>query len=182
MLDDGIIRRVSEHSDWCSSITTTIKQNGFIRVCLDPKKLNENLRRCPYKMTTVEEINHKFHGAKYFSKLDAKSGYWSIKLDQDSQLLTTFRTPFGRYCFIRLPFGLNVSQDIFQQRMDEILEQCPGAIGIADDITVCGTTESEHDQNLLQLMRVAEQNGLTFNSEKCHQTVTNQFLWDDLQC
>ena len=76
-----------------------------------------------------------------FSKLDAKHGYWSIVLDDSSSYLTTFNTPFGRYRFIRLPFGLKVSQDIFQEKMDMILEQCPGTTGITDDITVFGKDE-----------------------------------------
>ena len=71
-------------------------------------------------MPTLEEINHAFLRAKHFSKLDAKAGYWSVQLEEQSQLLTTFRTPIGRYCYQRLPFGLCVSQDIFQQRMDVI--------------------------------------------------------------
>lgn len=65
-------------------------------------------------MPNLEELNHKLSGATVFSKLDAKAGYWAVRLDEQSQLLTTFRTPQGRYCFNRLPFGLNVSQDIFQ--------------------------------------------------------------------
>ncbi|PIK33780.1 hypothetical protein BSL78_29404 [Apostichopus japonicus] len=89
--------------------------------CLDQKRLNQNLTRCPHKIPTLEELNRAFANAKYFSKLDAKAGYWSVHLARDSQELTTFRTPFGRYCFRRLPLGLATSQDIFQQRMDDII-------------------------------------------------------------
>lgn len=62
---------------------------------------------------------HKLSDAKYFSKLDAKNGYWLIKLDPESQLLTTFNSLFGRYCFQRMPFGLIMSQYVFQQKMDD---------------------------------------------------------------
>ena len=119
---DGIIRKIQGHTDWCSSLTLPRKKDGSIRVCLDPQKLNMNLKRCPHKIPTLEEINPALSKAKVFSKLDAKAGYWSVQLKEDSQPLTTFRTPFGRYCWKRLPFGLRVSQDIFQARMDEILE------------------------------------------------------------
>lgn len=163
----GVIRPVREHSDWCSSLTTATKADGTLRICLDPRNLNKGLRRCPHKMKTTEEVTHLFHGAQYFSKLDAYKGYWSVELHKDDQLLTTFRTPSGRYCFQRLPFGLCVSQDLFQQRIDSVIEHCPGVAAIADDIVVYGRTESEHDQNLLSLMEAASRAGLTFNSTKC---------------
>ena len=164
---DGIIRKIQGHTDWCSSLTLPRKKDGSIRVCLDPQKLNMNLKRCPYKIPTLEEINPALSKAKVFSKLDAKAGYWSVQLEEDSQPLTTFRTPFGRYCWKRLPFGLRVSQDIFQARMDEILEGLSGVVGIADDVAVFGATEAEHNHNLLKLMERAKQEGLVFNSTKC---------------
>ena len=170
-LDDmeklGVIRKVTEPTPWVSSLTYPRKSNGELRICLDPKDLNKNIMRTYHKTPTIEEITHKFHGSTVFSKLDAKNGYWSITLDRESQLLTTFNTPFARYCFTRMPFGLVMSQDVFQQRMDIILEQCPGTIGIADDVVVHGKNESEHDANLHRLMQVAVKEGLVFNSKKC---------------
>ena len=163
----GVIRKVTQHTDWWSSFVASTKSDGSLRICLDPKKLNEALKRCPHKIPTLDEISYKLNSAKYFSKLDAKTGYWSVNLDEESQLLTTFRTPNGRYCFCKLPFGLSVSQDIFQARMDNILEQCPGTIGIADDVIVYGATEDEHNKNLHNLMNVANKSGLMFNSKKC---------------
>ena len=167
MEEQGVITKVKEHSDWCSSLAISIKKDGSLRICLDPRKLNDSLRRCPHRAQTLEEISYRFNQAKYFSKLDAKAGYWGCELEEDSQSLTTFRTRFGRYKFKKLPFGLNISQDVFQQKIDEILENCPGTIGIADDIVCFGKTEEEHDQNLLTLMNEAKQHGLVFNSNKC---------------
>jgi hypothetical protein len=145
MEQSGVIRRVTEHTAWCSSLAFATKSDGSLHICLDPAKLNKALVRCPHKIPCIEELNHQLAGATTFSKLDARTGYWSIRLDNQSQLLTTFRTPFGRYCFTRLPFGLCVSQDIFQQAMDTILEQCQGVIAKADDIIVFGKTKQEHD-------------------------------------
>lgn len=167
LVEASVLRKVTEHTDWCSSLAFSVKKDNSLRICLDPQKLNENLKRCPHKIPTVEELNPMFAGAKFFSKLDAKAGYWAIHLDEQSQLLTTFRTPFGRYCWRRLPFGLKVSQDIFQSRMDEILEGLSGVVSIADDIAIIGRTEAEHDQNLHALMRRASEQGLVFNSQKC---------------
>ena len=104
--------------------------------------------------------------SRKFSKLDANAGYWSIHINEDSQLLTTFRTPFGRFCLSRLPFGLNISQDIFQAKMDQLLECIDGVTGTGDDVCVSGETNAEHDRNLKLIERAREQ-GLVFNSTKC---------------
>jgi transposase InsO family protein len=167
MKQQGIIRKVDEPTDWVSSLVYSRKSNGSLRVCLDPKDLNKAIKRCHHRSPTLEEITHHLSGASVFSKLDAKNGYWSVELDQESQLLTTFNSPFGRHCFTRMPFGLVMSQDVFQQHMDRILEKCPGTIGIADDVVVYGRDDSEHDANLRRLMEVASGNGLVFNSQKC---------------
>ena len=119
-------------------------------------------------MPTVEEVAHEFANSHYFTKLDACHGYWSIVLDEESSLLTTFNSPFGRYSLLRLPFSLVCSQDIFQKKMDQFLKECPGCIGIADDITVHGRTEAEHDAHLHNLMQVACKYGVVFNLQKMH--------------
>ena len=97
-----------------------------------------------------------FTNAEVFTKPDANAGYWAVKLDESSQLLTTFRTPFGRYCWQRLPFGLNNSQVIFQASMDSILEGLKGVVINVDDVCVVGTNDKEHDANLLNLMERAK--------------------------
>lgn len=163
----GVIRPVTEPTDWVSSITYVKKADGSLRICIDPKDLNKALKRSHHHTPTLEELTHKFAGAQVFSKMDAKSGYWSVQLHPESQLLTTFNSPFGRFCFNRLPFGLKVSQDIFQQAMDQVLQDLPGVVAIADDITVYGKDEEEHDVNLHRLMTRARERGLVFNPAKC---------------
>ena len=136
-------------------------------MCLDPKDLNQVVKRSHHHTPTLEEITHKFKGSSVFSKLDACQSYWSVVLDEEFSLLTTFNSPFGRFRCTRLPFGLCVSQDIFQQKMDLILEKCPRTVSIADDIAEHGPTTAGHDANLHNLMLVARQHGLVFNLDKC---------------
>ena len=167
MEQETVIKKVTRPTDWVSSLAYSRKKDGTLRICLDPKDLNRAIKRCHHKTPTLEEITHRFVGAKHLSKLDAKNGYWSVTLDEESSLLTTFNSPFGRYCFVRMPFGLVMSQDVFQQKMDMILESCPGTVGIADDVAVFGHTEAEHDAHLHNLMRVSREHGLVFNSKKC---------------
>ena len=83
MEETGVIRKITKHTDWCSSLVYSTKKDGNLRICLDPKFLNDAIKRCPHKMPTLEEVNPKFAGAKVFSKLDAKAGYWSVLLEED---------------------------------------------------------------------------------------------------
>ena len=74
-----VIRKVDEQTDWVSSLAYTTKRDRSLRICLDPQKLNNALRRCPHKIPTLEELNPMFTNAKIFTKLDAKAGYWAVK-------------------------------------------------------------------------------------------------------
>ena len=167
MKDLGVIEKVTGPTDWVNSLAFSRKSSGGLRVCLDPKDLNKAIKRTYHKTPTLQEITNKLSGATHFSKLDARHGYWSIRLDEESSLMTTFNSPIGRYKFLRLPFGLNISQDVFQQKMDEILAECPGTLGISDDTVVYGRSEEEHDKNLHTIFQKAREHGLVFNYEKC---------------
>ena len=125
-------------------------------------------KKTPLPDEDYKDISYKHRGAKIFSKLDARQGYWAINIDHESSLKITFNSPHGRYRFNRLPFGLCLSPDIFQLKMDMIIENCPGTLGIANDIAVFGKTEEEHDSNLHHLMKRAQAGGLIFNKEKCN--------------
>ena len=170
----GVIEKVDDNtpSEWVNSLAFSRKSNGELRICLDPRHLNNAVKRTHYKTPTLDEITHKMCEARIFSKLDAKHGYWGIRLDDESADLCTFQSPVGKYKFVRLPFGLCVSQDIFQKHMDDILSRVhsdtkSGVIGIADDFVVYGRTERDHDNALNRLMQSAKLNGLVFRSEKC---------------
>ena len=158
----GVITKVSAPKDWVLRIVYSRKSNNKLRFALIP-----GIKRPHYKTPSLDEITHQLAGSRVFSKLDARHGYWSVSLDEPSSYLTTFNSPFGRYRFERLPFGLNLSQDVFQERIDHILERCPGTMGIADDVAVFGKDEKEHDANLHNLMKIAQQEHLVFNPDKC---------------
>ena len=100
-------------------------------------------------------------------KVDGTASYYCIELDEESQLLTTFHSPFGRYCFQRLPPGLTCGQDIFQKKIDHILDQCPSVIGMADDFCIHGKDMHEHNTRLHHFMNIARKCGLILNFDKC---------------
>lgn len=162
-----VICRVTEPSNWVHSLVCVEKPNGKLRVCLDPKALNDNIQRPYYPMRSIDDITSQLSGANYFSVLDATKGYWAIRLDKPSSMLTTFNTPFGRYRYLRLPMGIRSSQDIFQRKVDEIFEGLQGVTSICDDILVFGRSRAEHDRNLGKVLQKSRENGLRFNPEKC---------------
>ena len=107
MEENGIIQRVTEPTDWVNSMHAVEKpKTGKLRIVLDPKALNENIRRPHYPMQTLDDITSRLTGAKFFSTLDVTHAYWSVKLDLESSYLTTFSSPFGRWRFLRLPYGI----------------------------------------------------------------------------
>ena len=87
------------------------KAKTEVRITVDYKKLNANLKRETFQIPTFEELSSKLADATVFSKLDASSGFFQIPIAKESQDLTTFITPFGRYRFKRLPMGVNIAPE-----------------------------------------------------------------------
>ena len=81
MKDKGIIEKTDNHTDWINAIAIAHNKNGKVRVCLDPRLLNKAIKWQPYQLPTFEHIAANITGAKYFTTLDARSGYWQIPLD-----------------------------------------------------------------------------------------------------
>nr|XP_023660029.1 uncharacterized protein K02A2.6-like [Paramormyrops kingsleyae] len=141
-------------------------KTGQLRLCLDPKDLNNVIKRPYYPLPTLEDITSKLAGACYFSVMDARSGYWAIKLTDESSKLTTFNTIFGRYRFLRLPFGLKSAQDEFQRKVNETFEGLQGVTAIVDDILIYGGSKEEHDKNLHAMLQRSRERGVKLNPEK----------------
>lgn len=163
----GVICKETEHTDWVSPIVIVPKKDGKIRVCLYPIQLNKAIQREHYQLPTRDEIHAKFKAAHYFSKLDARTEFWQMKLDQNSSKLTCFNTPFGRYRFLRLPFGITSAPEIYHRTIHMIYEHIPGCTTMMDDIIVWGSTLQEHNQRLQQVFDASRKSNLKLNREKC---------------
>ena len=164
----NIITEVAEYTSWVNSIVPVKKADGSLRLCLDPKDLNANIEGNSHYTRTIDDILPELAGAQYLTLLDAKSGYWHVPLDVESSYLTTFNTPWGKFRWLRLPFGLKVSGDEFQSRLDRVLRPLANTTGIADDVLTFGKTEIEHDAAVIKLLETARANQLTFNVKKFH--------------
>ena len=162
----GVIKKITQYTDWVNSIVLVKRKNNTIRVCLDPRQLNKNIATSKHLMRRLDDILPEMSGAKFFTVADTKNGYWHISLDEESKLLTTFNTPWGKYCFERLAFGLTCAGDAFQQQLDQALSGLKGVTGIADDILIWGHTEKDHDAALNQLLQRCKDIGIHLNREK----------------
>jgi hypothetical protein len=112
-------------------------------------------------------IFNRMQGAKVFSFLDATQGFHHVVLDEESSLLTTFNTPFGRYKWLRMPFGISSASEVFHRKMVECLHGIDGVEVFIDDIAVWGRNEEEHDHRLQQVLERCKKKGIHLNRKKC---------------
>lgn len=143
------------------------KPSGDVRICVDLTQLNKFVLRERYTLPTVDQALGSLAGAEWFSKQDANSGFYQVRLSKASELLTTFITPFGRYCFTRLPFGITPAPEYFQRRMSEILAGLPGVVNLKDDILIFGNSKEQHDARLSKVLARLAQSNVTLNKAKC---------------
>ena len=115
---------------------------------------------------TLDDILPELAKSKYFTIKNATSGFWHVLLDFRSSLLITFNTLWGKYRWLRMPFGLKVSGDVFQERLDRVLRLVPGVLGIDDDIVIHDGTENTHDGTVFILCETARLNNLSRNCKK----------------
>ena len=104
----GVIEPVTEATDWVHPLVVVPKPNGGIRLCVDLQKLNQYVKRPYYPTRSPSEVvSNIAPSSKFFTTLDAVKGYWQVLLEEESQILTTFITPYGRFKFLRAPMGLS---------------------------------------------------------------------------
>lgn len=162
----GVILPVNEPTEWVSQTVISRKKNGKLRLCLDPLELNKVLIRERYSLPTMEDVLHQMTNSRIFSKMDLTSGYWHVDLDRVSSMLTTFQTCHGRYRFLRLPFGLSVSAEIFQRKLINALKDLEGIVCVADDIIIHGSSMDEHDDRMNKFLIRCRSEGIKLNKEK----------------
>ena len=134
---------------------------------LDIVSTSQNSKKIVKKfpLPSIDQLLAELDGAQVFTKLDCNGGFYQIVLHEDSQKLTTFITPFWRYCYKRLPFGISSGPDIFHREMTHILSGIPGVICDIDDVLVSGRNQQEHDQRLKMVLQIIEAAGVTLNEK-----------------
>ena len=166
LVELGIV--VPSTSPWASPVVPVPKGDGTVRVCVDYRKLNEVTTADPYYMSTMEEILERVGESKVMSKLDLAKGFYQVEVEPESQQKTAFVSPFGKFEFTRMPFGLKNAPAIFQRLMEVVLRDCyECSAPYIDDIIVFSENGEEHIQHLRCVLEALRKFGLTIKEEKC---------------
>ena len=175
LVELNVIAPIDEPTEWVSQIVLAKKPNGDVRLCIDPQELNKVIIRERYTLPTLEDSLHELAKSKVFSKTDLASGYWHVKLDEASSKLTTFQTCFGRFRFLRLPFGVSTSAEIFQKKLTQTLQGLKGVICFVDDIIIHGENEKDHDENMKNFLNRCKEEGkiIKLNEKKTFNKVNS---------
>ena len=186
LVQRNVITPVTEPTEWVSSMLAVIKPNK-IRIFIDPRDLNEAIKREHYQMPTIEEIATRLDKAKLFTVVDARDRFRQKKLDRESSYKTTFNIPFGRYRWLRMPFGISSAPEVWQRTMHELVEGLQGVEVIADDFIIAGfgnTTEEAYQSlecNKRAFFTKCREWNLKLNKAKVKHAQTNvQFMGHQL--
>ena len=158
----------SSHSSWSAPIIVVPKGDGGKCLVIDYRALNKVTRKFTWPMPKVEDIFSKLNGATYFTTLDLCAGYHHIPLDKSSIPKTAFNSPFGKYEYIKVPFGLAQALAYFQELMMGILKDFPFAIAYLDDIIIFSKTPQEHLSHIHMVFEKLRTANLSMKKSKCN--------------
>ena len=166
----GIITK--SMSPWASPIVILPKKSQpgeppKKRLCIDFRKINDLQQKVITEgkskgclslipLPKIDEMYTKLKGAKFFSTIDLRSGYYHIALGKDSRAKTAFVMPFGKYEFLQVPFGLAQAPAFFQHLMNKVLDNCSFAMTYLDDIIIFSNSEEEHLAHIEEIFRRLE--------------------------
>ena len=166
LLEAGVIR--NSHSSWSAPIIVVPKGDGGKRLVIDYRALNKVMRKFVWFMPKVEDIFSQLNGAKYFSTLDLRARYHHIGLTTDSIPKTVFTSPFGKYEYIKVPFGLAQAPAYFHELMTGVLKDLLFAMAYLDGIIIYSSTPEEHLEHIKTVFEKLRHTTLSMKLSKRH--------------
>ena len=167
LLEQGVIRKVDSPTAWIHPIVIEPKPCGGLRLCVDFRALNKHIVRPRFEsQTPFQAVRTIPKGMKFFTVIDALKGYHQVQLDEESAALTTFSTPFGRFQYLRLPFGIVHAGDDYGRRVSEVFDDLPNSRRVVEDVLVFSATYSEHVKLVRELLRRADEHQVSINARK----------------
>ncbi|CAF2747692.1 unnamed protein product [Rotaria sp. Silwood2] len=167
LLEKGFIR--PSKSPYAAPVLFAKKKDGTLRMCVDYRALNKITIKNKYPIPRIDEMLDQLNGAKFFSRLDLKTGYHQIRIKDDDIDKTAFRTRYGSFEFIVLPFGLTNAPPTFMRLMNSIFHQYIDEFVILylDDILIYSKNEQEHLNHIRLVLQLLRANQLYANRDKC---------------
>lgn len=165
LLEAGVIRE--SLSSWSAPIVVVPKADGGKRLVVDYRGLNNITRQFIWPMPRVQDIFAKLGKAKYFTTLDLRAGYHHLALDKDAVRKTAFCTPFGKYEWLKVPFGLAQAPAYFQKLMNKVLNGLNFAFAYLDDIIIFSESAEQHLKHIEIVLARLRQAQLKLKKSKC---------------
>jgi hypothetical protein len=165
--EKGYIRPSS--SPWGSPVLFVKKKDGSLRMCIDYRSLNEVTIKNKYPLPRIDDLFDQVKGAKYFSKIDLRSGYYQLKIRLSDIPKTAFVTHYGQYEFTVMPFGLTNAPAYFMNLMNKVFmeELDKFVVVFIDDILIYSKSADEHEQHLRVILNKLRAHELYAKFSKC---------------
>ncbi|KAD4385624.1 hypothetical protein E3N88_25793 [Mikania micrantha] len=167
LLDKGFIR--PSYSPWGAPVLFLKKKDGSFRMCIDYRELNKLTIKNRYPLPRIDDLFDQLQGAQYFSKIDLRSGYHQLRVQDEDIPKTAFRTRYGHYEFMVMPFGLTNAPAVFMDLMNRVckpyLDQF--VIVFIDDILIYSKSKAEHEEHLRKILELLKEQKLHAKFSKC---------------
>ncbi|NBJ95683.1 reverse transcriptase family protein, partial [Parablautia muri] len=167
LVDKGFIR--SSSSPWGAPVLFVKKKDGSLRMCIDYRELNKLTIKNKYPLPRIDDLFDQLQGAKVFSKIDLRSGYYQLKVKDSDIPKTAFRTRYGHYEFLVMSFGLTNAPAAFMDLMNRVFREFLDKFVIVfiDDILIYSRNEADHEEHLRIVLSTLRQQQLYAKLSKC---------------
>jgi hypothetical protein len=168
LLSASVIREVT-YPKWLANTVMVKKANGKWRMCIDFTDLNKACPKDEFPLPRIDSLVDAAASSKLMSLLDCYSGYHQIWMKKEDEPKTSFITPSGTYCYLRMPEGLKNARGSFSRMTAKVLHSQIGrnVLTYVDDIIVKSTKQENHIADLQETFANFRQAGLKLNPEKC---------------
>ncbi|KAJ0833047.1 putative nucleotidyltransferase, Ribonuclease H [Helianthus annuus] len=167
LLDKGFIRPSS--SPWGAPVLFVKKKDGTFRMCIDYRELNKVTIKNRYPLPRIDDLFDQLQGSSYYSKIDLRSGYHQLRVRNEDISKTAFRTRYGHYEFLVMPFGMTNAPAVFMDLMNRVCKPYLDKFVIVfiDDILIYSKSQEEHEQHLRLILELLRNEQLYAKFSKC---------------